>query len=128
MPNYPPDPRDESTREKGKSSESYAHDYLVKKGFKIIKQNFHFGRYGEIDIIAEDDGCLVFVEVKSRYSDKFADPLEYITPQKVKNIRRTAEGYLYVNNITDRVCRFDVVTLDFTKSSPTVRHIVNAFS
>ena len=70
----------------------------------------------------------VFTEVKSRYSDKFGDPLLSVTPRKQQNMRKAAEGYLYVNRIQDKECRFDIITVDYRrdKENPEILHYVNA--
>lgn len=114
-------------RTEGAAAETIAEEFLIKKGFAIVEKNFHFGQKGEIDIIARDGACLVFVEVKSRRSLNFGTPESALTPQKVKTIRRTAEGYLYVNKITNQECRFDVVAIELWKKPPEIRHLVNAF-
>ncbi|MGA2297673.1 MAG: YraN family protein [FCB group bacterium] len=116
----------QNTRQKGKESETLAIKYLEEKGFIIIKQNFTFGRIGEIDIVAEDGATLVFVEVKSTKTTLYGNPLEYITPKKQANLRRVAEGYLYVNKINDKPCRFDVITIDYTKKEPEILHLIQA--
>jgi putative endonuclease len=112
--------------EKGAKGETIAVEYLQGKDYKIIKRNFHFGRYGELDIVAQDGKTLVFVEVKTRTSDTYGDPLDSITPKKQKSWRRAAEGYLYVNKIYDQECRFDVITIDLRGSQPKINHIVQA--
>ncbi|MFA6570364.1 MAG: YraN family protein [Bacteroidota bacterium] len=117
----------ESSVSKGSQSENIACDFLVAKGYKIIKKNFHFGKTGEIDIIAEDKGVLVFCEVKSKYKDAFGNPLEWITPKKQFKIRKVAEGYLYVNKIVDKDCRLDVIVIDFTVNPFKIEHLINAF-
>ena len=117
----------DNTRAKGATAEDLAADFLTAKGMNIIKRNFHFGREGEIDIIARDGNILVFVEVKSRRTSDFGTPEDGVTFAKRKFLRRAAEGYLYVNRLTDRECRFDFVGVDYTKNPAEVRHIVNAF-
>ncbi|MBK9249388.1 MAG: YraN family protein [Ignavibacteria bacterium] len=114
-------------REKGTVAEDAAVEFLKTKGFTIVKRNFHFGRDGEIDIIARDKDVLVFVEVKARSNDMYGAPESSITPSKVKTIRRTAQGYLYVNKITNIECRFDVIAMDYSRNPPEIRHLVNAF-
>lgn len=115
-----------STREKGAQGEALAVSFLEKKGFKIVKQNFHFGKAGEIDIVAYDKQCLVFIEVKSRKSHEYGDPLFSINYRKQQNLRRAAEGYLYINKISDVECRFDVVTIDYTCVPPKIEHLISA--
>ena len=115
-----------STRDKGTYGENLAVEYLEEKGYVILKRNFHFGKTGEIDIIADDDGELVFVEVKYRTNRSYGDPMESLTPKKVNTLRRTAEGYLYVNKIQDKSCRFDIIIINKTGAEPVIEHIENA--
>ncbi len=114
-------------RAEGTSGEALAARFLEAKGLQIIKRNFHFGKTGEIDLIATDGNVLVFVEVKSRKSSAYGTPEEAVTHSKQKTLRRVAEGYLYVNGITDRECRFDVIAIELYKNPPEIRHLVNAF-
>ncbi len=116
-----------STRDKGKEAEDRAVELLKGKGYEIIKRNFHFGRYGEIDIIAKDGKVLVFVEVRSCETKQYGSPVESITPQKQKAIRRVAEGYYFVNKLTDAESRYDVVTIDYSGTPEKIEHLVNAF-
>jgi len=116
----------ESTREKGNKGEDIAVEFLGDKGFEIIKRNFHFGRVGEIDIVAKDGEVIVFIEVKSRNNDEYGDPLESITPQKQKKLRSAANGFLYVNKIVNTECRFDIIIIDFRGKLPKVKHLRNA--
>jgi len=116
----------DSTREKGYKGEKIAAEYLESKGYEIKKSNFHFGKAGEIDIIAEKDNELVFVEVKFRTSKSWGDPLESITPKKARTLRKIAEGYLYVNKIYDKACRIDVIIIDFREKEHSINHIENA--
>lgn len=111
----------------GKRGEKIACDYLVNNGYKIIKRNFHFGKLGELDIIAEKDNYIVFVEVKIQCTDSFGDAHFWITPQKQKKLRKAAEGFFYVNKIQNKDCRFDAIFIDFREDPPIVDHIENAF-
>lgn len=113
-------------KQKGQKGEDIACEYLIKAGYEIKKRNFHFGREGEIDIIAEKDNYLVFVEVKFRTNNSYGDPLESITPKKAKTLQRAAEGYMYVNKFHDKPCRIDVIIVDFRNSEPAINHIENA--
>jgi len=94
----------------GYSSENLAVNLLVSKGYKIIDRNFH-SRFGEIDIIAEKDGYLVFVEVKARHSLKFGLPEEAVTPSKLFKIRKTGEYYSILHPNLPKKLRIDVVAL-----------------
>ncbi len=118
-----------ATKQTGNRGENLAVEHLKSKGYTIIKQNYRFGK-GEIDIIAKDpnEEGLVFVEVKSRNSLEFGHPIDSITPNKIKQIKRIAELYLYENDIKETLCRFDVISiLNLPGQQPKIEHLVNAF-
>lgn len=117
----------QNNRASGSAAENIAAQFLEAQGMTVLRRNFHFGKIGEIDLIMEDAQTLVFVEVKARSTDKYGTPEEAVTPAKQRSIRRVAEGYLYVNSIIDRECRFDVVTIRQMPDNIEVRHIPNAF-
>ncbi len=111
----------------GRSGERAAVRYLRKKGFRILETNYRFHR-GEIDIIALDRSCLVFVEVKTRTDKMFGFPEECVPFFKQKQIRWVAQGYLVTHAIEDRECRFDVIAITLDGSGrPAVQHFKNAF-
>jgi putative endonuclease len=69
-----------------------------------------------------------FYEVKTRSSADFGSPEEALTPRKKYHLRRAAEGYLYLNNLNNVDCRFDVVSIFFAPGSqPEIEHLENAF-
>lgn len=113
-------------RQRGIAGEELAVDFLLKKGYRILERNYRFER-GEIDIIAEDNNTLVFVEVKTRRSKEFGEPEDAVTPGKQKQIKQTAEGYIFQYQIDDRSCRFDIVAIDIGMKEPSIRHIEDAF-
>ncbi len=115
-----------NTKRRGSLGESLGVDYLQKKGYRILQQNYRFER-GEIDIVAEDGEVLVFVEVKARTSAEYGDPIEAVTPAKQSQIRKVANGYLYEHEIEDRECRFDVVAIRFQKGKAEIEHYISAF-
>ena len=74
--------------ELGKIGEKLAAEYLINKGYEILAQNFYFDK-AEIDIISKkDNNILVVVEVKTRNSDFFGDPQGFVTPSKIKRLKR----------------------------------------
>lgn len=113
-------------RVRGKQGEDRAVDFLQNKGYRILQRNFRYER-GEIDIVAEDDKTLVFVEVKVRYSNSFGNPEDAIGISKQNRLRKVAEGYLLKNNIDNKECRFDVVAIDYQNDKTEIRHIEDAF-
>lgn len=100
-----------SKRETGSRYEAVAADFLEKRGYRILERNYR-DRYGEIDIVAEEDGYLVFVEVKYRRDAKSGYPEEAVSPSKQKRIRHTASWYLGRRGRSEETpCRFDVVSI-----------------
>jgi putative endonuclease len=103
----------------GSKAEDKAVLFLENLGYKIIKRNF-FTRYGEIDIIAQEDNTFVFVEVKYRKSLAFGSPLEAISSYKIKSICKAARIYL---SSLETSARFDIISIIDSK----LEHIKNAF-
>ena len=113
-------------REDGTHGENLAVDYLKKKGYRILERNFRFER-GEIDIIAEQHDTLIFIEVKARRSTSFGTPEDAVTSTKQRQIQKVAEGYLFINSVDGKACRFDVIAIQFENGTPNIRHYENAF-
>lgn len=118
-----------STKQSGDEGEEITAEYIVGKGYEIIERNYRYGK-GEIDIIAKDPetGETVFIEVKSKKNLEFGDPVYSVTKNKIKQIKRMAELYLYDKEIDEIDCRFDVITVLLRgKQKPIIEHYVNAF-
>ena len=113
-------------RNQGKAGEELAAQYLERNGLKILEHNFRFER-GEIDLIAEEGEELVFVEVKARRSNAFGAPEEAVTEKKQEQVHAIAEGYLFIHDIDDRPCRFDIVAIEYQNGTAEIRHIRDAF-
>ena len=95
----------------GLEKEILAADYLRSQGYEILARNYYC-RSGEIDIIARNDGYLVFAEVKYRSRDGCGLPQEAVDRRKIRRIVRAARYYLYTQGIpSDTPCRFDVITI-----------------
>ncbi len=119
------------TKNFGQEGEDIAAGLLEEKGYEIIERNYRFGKNGEIDIIAHDKATdyLVFVEVKSRKNLNYGEPEYALTKNKIRQIRKMAQLYLYDKNISEAACRFDVVAILFqSKIKPVVNHYINAFT
>lgn len=106
---------------KGKSGEKKAAEFLKKNGYSILQMNYR-SKTGEIDIIAEKDNVVVFVEVKTRTTDKYGSGFEAVGHTKQGKIARTAEAYIIENKI-EKLCRFDVISIDKEE----ITHIISAF-
>jgi len=114
-----------SHNELGKIGEQLATEYLTKKGYEIIERNFTFNK-AEIDIIAKKKNTLTVVEVKTRNSDYFGDPQEFVTPNKIKLMVKAANEYV-VSNDLDIEVRFDIIAVLKNKSDEQIEHYKNAF-
>ncbi len=107
---------------KGDSGEIKAQHYLKKNKYKILETNFK-NKLGEIDIVAEKGGVVIFVEVKSRLTNAYGRPMEAVDSRKQNKIKKVAEIYLMIKNRYYNDCRFDVIEVFDDK----IEHIENAF-
>lgn len=112
----------------GKKGEEVAVKFLQKQGYKILEQNFK-KRYGEIDIVALDKKTLVFVEVKTRFSEEYGPPEEAVTPWKLRQIAKTGQFYKMLHPELPDLLRIDVVAvdLDYKGELENIRLIKNAY-
>ncbi len=112
----------------GRWGEKRSEKFLKRKGLKTLTRNFRC-KTGEIDLVMVDtDGGIVFVEVRTRADEKFADVEDSITSAKKTRLKKTARYFLTNNDIQDRPCRFDIVTIVLGQSGrPQIRHYENAF-
>ncbi len=97
---------------KGRHGEEQAALFLQKQGYKILERNWHT-RYAEIDIVALDGDCLVFVEVKSRFGSDFDRPEEAMTQWKVNSVIRSASLYKAAHPELPDYMRIDFVGIVF---------------
>jgi len=102
-----------STSSKGRKAEKIARDFLTSKGYQIIAENFRT-RFGEIDLIALDGNCLVFIEVKSTSSKKFGLPEEKINQEKLRRIIKASSYFRVKHPQMPNLQRIDVVAIDFS--------------
>ena len=116
----------DSRRQLGDTGEDLAARILKKQGYKILERNYTTP-LGEIDLIARHRGELVFIEVKTRSSDKFADPKDAVTPAKQARLERLADYYLQRKRLGEVEFRFDVVGIIMAGDVPQVEIIQDAF-
>ena len=107
----------------GAWGEALAADFFLKKRYKLLATGYRC-RFGEIDLIVSNRKYLVFVEVKLRKSDRFANAAEYVDLRKQYRIRTTAQWYLS-QNPTDLQPRFDVVEIYAPQGLETIKPIIN---
>lgn len=92
--------------ETGRKGEEFAAEYYRKKGYEITEMNYH-SRYGEIDVIAENDTEIVFCEVKTRGSKTITNPSDAVDFKKQQKLTLTANRYLEKTG-NEKMPRFDV--------------------
>ncbi len=102
-----------TTRDLGILGEDLAVKSHQKNGYKILERNFH-SKFGEIDIVAQDKDTLVFVEVKTRWSEKFGLPEEAITPWKIKRMTQACQYYKLLHPQSPDSLRLDAVCIDLS--------------
>jgi len=114
--------------ELGVIGEEAAVRLLRRRGYRIRERNVR-APMGELDVVAEDRGTLVFVEVKTRSTLEYGDPFESISPHKQRRLQRLALYYLATRRLADRPCRFDAVAVTVAPDGRVQRLelLVNAF-
>lgn len=95
----------------GKLGENIAEKFLKEKGYKILERHYCL-RGGEIDLIAKDGDFIVFIEVKTRTSDKFGNPEESVNYFKQKKMAHAIKYYLWKEKIENKNIRFDVISIE----------------
>lgn len=103
----------------GKKGENLATDYLRNNGFKIKEKNY-WTQWGEIDIIAEKNDTLYFIEVKSRQTLTFGMPYEAVNFYKIKALKRAVAYYIKIKNIKNKKFSLSIISIilsrDLTKN------------
>ncbi len=108
----------------GQFGEETATAYLVAKGYKIVARNWRC-LVGELDIIAQDNQTLVFIEVRTRRGIRFGQAAESITPTKQTRLVELAYTYLQELNLSDCRWRIDVVAIQLHHGLPDINHLEN---
>lgn len=107
-------------QEIGKLGEKAARQFLKKRGYRIRETGFRCPR-GEIDIIAEKKGCLVFAEVRTRSSTDFGTPEESLTQAKKRRLIASALTYTSTHDDIPSLWRIDVVAVEMDEKGNTTR-------
>jgi putative endonuclease len=108
----------------GQIGEQTALEYLIKKGYKLLEQNYR-SRRAEVDIIVQQGQTLVFVEVKTRTAEGFGYPEEAVNRKKELMLLAAADQYIEDNNWELEV-RFDIIAVTLSKPV-SIHHIEDAF-
>lgn len=92
----------------GAIGEEYAAEYLKKQEYRIIGHHVT-SRWGELDLIAEKNGKISFIEVKTRSDLRKGRPYEAVNYRKLKHLTRTIQYYVHANRLERRKCQLDVI-------------------
>lgn len=109
----------------GKRGEALALKYLVDNGFRILEKNWVAGKK-EIDIIAEDNEFIIFIEVKTRMADYLLHPRDAVSVPKQRNIIYAAHTYIQRNEC-EKEARFDIISVVAEGRHHRLEHIKHAF-
>ena len=110
----------------GNIGEKIAKQYLKRHKYKILEINY-YAKVGEIDIIAQKDITIIFVEVKTRTNLKYGTPAMAINQNKKRHIKMSAQYYVLKNNYKKFNIRFDVIEVFIKDGKCNINHIQNAF-
>jgi len=110
----------------GRQGEEIASRHLRDQGYVILERNFRCP-FGEMDIVARQGEVLVFVEVRSRRSDHFGEPLDSVGPLKQRKLSRIALCYIQKHHLQNSLARFDVLGVKLSREGHTLELVRNAF-
>ena len=111
--------------ELGKIGEELALKFLVENGYVVVAQNYYYKK-AEIDIIAQKNEVLAVVEVKTRSTNYFGNPQDFVTPKKIKLLTMAVDHYVIKNNL-DVDVRFDIIAITKEQEGFKIEHLEDAF-
>jgi len=111
--------------ELGNLGEALAIDFLMKKGYKIKAKNWRYLK-AEVDIIAQIENTIIAVEVKTRSTEYFGDPQDFITKKKIKLLVMAMNEYVISRDL-DAEVRFDIIAIIKNKQGTKIEHLEDAF-
>jgi putative endonuclease len=110
----------------GLKGEQIAERWLKRHGWRIMQRRFRSG-HRDIDLVAEKDGTVAFVEVKARSGSDFGDPVEAVNWRKRRELTRSAQVWVQRHGRSEDNYRFDVIGVLISAKGARVRHVQNAF-
>lgn len=110
----------------GQRGEALAEAHLTAEGYRVLARNFRC-RFGEVDLVADHGGVVVFVEVKTRRGGRAGTGAEAVGPFKRRRLVQAARYFLAVHGLAAAPCRFDVVSLDVGAAGTRVEVLRDAF-
>ena len=111
--------------ELGEKGELLAIDYLIKNEYQILEVNYRFLK-AEVDIIAQKKNILAVVEVKTRSTDYFGNPQDFVNPKKIKLLLSAIDHYVIERDLDVEV-RFDIIGIILQKNTTKIKHLKDAF-
>ena len=100
----------------GKLGEQFGATHLQENGYRLLAQNWRHS-YWEVDIIAEKNNVLHFIEIKTRRSKKYGLPEEKVGRKKIQNLINAAEQYCYLHPEWERI-QFNILSISIIKDEP----------
>ncbi|NQV77471.1 MAG: YraN family protein [Lutibacter sp.] len=111
--------------ELGEKGEELAVEFLQKKGYKILERNWRFKK-AEVDIITIKNNVLAVVEVKTRSSNYFGNPQDFVNPKKIQLLVEAINEYVTSKDLEVEV-RFDIIAILKNKKAFEIEHLEDAF-
>jgi len=117
----------DNRKELGNAAEEIACQVLTAAGWKILERNFSLHDVGELDVVAERNSEIVFVEVRSASTSYLESPAMTVDRRKQSRVVTVARVFLHQRGLTDREVRFDVIAVWYDSAVPRVEWIEDAF-
>lgn len=111
--------------ELGNRGEKIAIKFLKDEGYQILATNYRFQK-AEIDIIAQKDATLAIIEVKTRTSDYFGNPQDFVNKKKIELLVKATNNYIEKNDL-DLEVRFDIIAIILNQNTTKIDHLEDAF-
>jgi putative endonuclease len=111
--------------ELGKEGEKLAEEFLLKNGYQILEKNWRFKK-AEVDIIAKKNEILAVIEVKTRSSNYFGNPQDFVNQKKIKLLVEAIDQYV-ISKELDLEVRFDIIAILKNNNSYEIEHLEDAF-
>lgn len=111
--------------ELGKIGEQLAIDFLIKNDYRILEKNYRYLK-AEVDVIAQKGEVLAVVEVKTRSTDYFGNPQDFVNPKKIQLLLSAIDHYVTEKDLDVEV-RFDIIAIIHQKDKTKIEHLEDAF-
>lgn len=109
----------------GIKGEALASSFLESKGYRILERNWRY-RKAEVDIISFKENFLVAVEVKTRATDFYGEPQDFVNKNKIRLLKGAINAYVNMNDLDVEV-RFDIIGIVWSEDSVQVTHLEDAY-